>query len=166
MIMIIDYIQSENTWFLGLESSSLSAFLPTAVQYPNVVVTLLKHRRWSFQSFLRFHCPLCYVLWPALRSILQGLQGQVVWFVSSPTPFLPLNPPESCLFFSVFLCVAGRAYWPEGGGGRGWGRSQSIRRRESLVLVYSILSATCPLVTSNRNKDSSVNCMDKYFSSF
>jgi hypothetical protein len=60
----------------------------------------------------------------------------VVWFGSSPTPFLV----TSCLSFSIFLCVAGRAYWRERGE-RGWRRSQIIRGRESLVLSknYSIL---------------------------
>ncbi len=33
----------------------------------------------------------------------------VVWFGSSPTPFPPLH--ESCLSFSVFLCVAVLVYW-------------------------------------------------------
>ncbi len=37
----------------------------------------------------------------------------VVWFGSSPTPL----PWANCLSFSVFLRVAGRAYWRERGGG-------------------------------------------------
>jgi len=61
----------------------------------------------------------------------------VVWFGSSPYPPLP---SASCLSSSVFLCVADRACWLERG--RGWVRSQIIRRRESLFLKnYSILSA-------------------------
>jgi hypothetical protein len=41
----------------------------------------------------------------------------------------PLFPSASCLAFSVFLCIAGRAYWRERGG-RGWARSHIIRPRE------------------------------------
>ncbi len=40
----------------------------------------------------------------------------------------------SYLSFTVFLYVAGRAYWREGAGDRGQGSSQIIRQRESLVL--------------------------------
>jgi hypothetical protein len=41
----------------------------------------------------------------------------VVLFASSPTP-LPLSPlSKLSLSFSVFLCVAGSAYWREGGRG-------------------------------------------------
>jgi len=54
-----------------------------------------------------------------------------VWFSSSPTPFPPL-PSASCLSFSVFLCVAGRAYWGEKWVGDGW--NQIIRPRERLAL--------------------------------
>ncbi len=44
-------------------------------------------------------------------------------------------PSASCLSFSVFRCVAGRAYWRETEEReRGWERSQIIRRRESLIL--------------------------------
>ncbi len=44
----------------------------------------------------------------------------VVWFGSSPTLF-PFSPSASCHFFSVFLCVAGRAYRRERGEGSGRG---------------------------------------------
>ncbi len=43
----------------------------------------------------------------------------------------------SCLSFSAFLCVAGRAYWWEREG-RGWAGSQIIRSRGSLALWPSI----------------------------
>ncbi len=38
----------------------------------------------------------------------------IVWFGSTSTPF-PYISCASCLCFSVFLCVAGRAYWRERG---------------------------------------------------
>ncbi len=53
----------------------------------------------------------------------------MLWLLLHPLFHLPL-PSASCIFFSVFLCVADRAYWRR----RGWGRSQIIQRRESLVL--------------------------------
>ncbi len=37
----------------------------------------------------------------------------------APSPPLPPLPSASCLSFSVFLCVAGRAYWREMGDGVG-----------------------------------------------
>jgi hypothetical protein len=50
---------------------------------------------------------------------------------------LPAPSPVSKLsLLPVFLCVVGRAYRRERRG-RGWGRSQIIRRRESLVLYKS-----------------------------
>ncbi len=49
-----------------------------------------------------------------------------------PPPFPPLLA-ASCLSFSVFLCVAGRAYWRERGL-RVWTRNQIIRQRENLAL--------------------------------
>ncbi len=49
----------------------------------------------------------------------------VVWFGSSPQPLTPL-PSPSRLSFSVFLYIAGRAYWQE----RGLGRNQIMRRQE------------------------------------
>jgi hypothetical protein len=62
----------------------------------------------------------------------------VVRIGSTPTPSPPPLPSASCLSFSVFLFVAGRAYKRERGGGyRGWGRSQIMRRGESLVLYKS-----------------------------
>jgi hypothetical protein len=47
----------------------------------------------------------------------------------------PFLPSASCLSFSVFLCVTGRA--SSGRAGVGWARSQIILRRESLVLHKS-----------------------------
>jgi hypothetical protein len=59
--------------------------------------------------------------------------GRIIRFLAHPLP--PLLS-ASCLSFSVFLCVAGRACWRE----RGWARSQIIRPRESLNSThYSIL---------------------------
>ncbi len=46
--------------------------------------------------------------------------------------WLQALPSATCLSFSVFLCVAGRAYWKERGGGGGVG-AKSYDERESLV---------------------------------
>ncbi len=54
----------------------------------------------------------------------------------------PRPPPSSpllsatCLYFSVFLCVAGRAY-SEGRGGKGWSWSRITQPKESLALCKS-----------------------------
>ncbi len=61
-----------------------------------------------------------------------GLKA-IVWLGSSSTS-LPLLSSASCLSFSVFLCIACRAYWRERGG---VGQDKIIRRRESLVLFKS-----------------------------
>ncbi len=57
----------------------------------------------------------------------------MIWPLHHPHPLPPL-PSEGCLFFSVFLCVAGQAYWRE----RWWGKSQIIRPRGSLILLIII----------------------------
>jgi hypothetical protein len=71
----------------------------------------------------------------------------IVWFSSSPIPF-PHLPCASCLSFSVFMCIVGQAYRRERGSRGGWGRSQIIRRPESLVLYkiiqYSLISSIYP----------------------
>ncbi len=52
----------------------------------------------------------------------------------------PPLPSASCRYFSVFLCVAGRAYWRERGG-RGWAWSWSYDRMKAWPSVNgSILS--------------------------
>ncbi len=58
----------------------------------------------------------------------------VVWFGSPPHPLPPPLPSASCLSFSVFLCVAYRAYWRERSG------KGVIRRRESLILYKSFIT--------------------------
>ncbi len=55
----------------------------------------------------------------------------VVWFGSFPTP-PPLTLSNLSLLHSLSVCR--RSSLPTGGGGRWWRRSQSIRRRDSLVL--------------------------------
>ncbi len=65
----------------------------------------------------------------------------VVWFGSPPTPLLPTLLSETCLSFSVFLCIAGRHFWRESEGG--WAKSQIIRRRESLALYKSFNVLRC-----------------------
>jgi hypothetical protein len=72
-----------------------------------------------WNKFFKFqHFPIYLhhrLYWMIFREL--GLLA-VVWLDSFP---IPLSPPPSfasgsCLFFSVFLCVAG-AYWREKGGG-------------------------------------------------
>ncbi len=53
-----------------------------------------------------------------------------ILFGSSPPPL-----SASCLSFSVFLCVGGRVYWWEGGGG--WERNKILGGGESLALCKS-----------------------------
>jgi hypothetical protein len=63
------------------------------------------------------------------------------FFPNGPSPL----PSACCLSFSVFLCVAGRAYCRGG-----WSRSQIIRRRASLVLYnHSIFSVSGPVSPHN-----------------
>jgi hypothetical protein len=57
-----------------------------------------------------------------------------------PSPTSPLLPSASCLSFSVFLCVVGRAFWREKGGGGG-GRANPYDREKAWSSVnHSILS--------------------------
>jgi hypothetical protein len=59
----------------------------------------------------------------------------VVWFGSSPTPLYPPLSSPCFLCSSVFLCVAGRAYWRERGGGKKYYREvawSSINHQYSL----------------------------------
>ncbi len=60
--------------------------------------------------------------WPSFLAVV------LIWLLPTPSP-----SPVSKLTLSVFLCLAGRAYWR----GRWWGRSQIIQRRESPVLYKS-----------------------------
>jgi len=68
----------------------------------------------------------------------------VVWFSPSPQPILPPIPSVSqlSLFLIDFMWVAGQAYWRERGGGGG--KSQIMRRRESLVLYKSLSTLWSP----------------------
>jgi hypothetical protein len=77
-----------------------------------------------------------YIYWEKCREywmIYRGLGFLIILLL--PHPLTPPLPSEICLSFSVFLCVAGRASWREWG--RGYGRSQIIAPRESLVLNKS-----------------------------
>ncbi len=69
----------------------------------------------------------------------------VVWLGSLP-PLLPPLPSASCLSLSVSLsaCVSRSSLLTVEGDGRGVGRSQIIRRRESLVPVDWIDNHTLP----------------------
>ncbi len=70
----------------------------------------------------------------SLRDIDSGSPESIEWFIEEQTRLsvILLLPNPSRLSFSVFLCVAGQAYRRPRG--RGWGRSQIIRQRESLVI--------------------------------
>ncbi len=72
----------------------------------------------------------------------RGISESIEWFIEdqdfSPTYDLTPHPPPplpsaSCPYFSVFLCVAVRAYWQVGGGGG----SIIIRQRDGPVLYKS-----------------------------
>ncbi len=65
----------------------------------------------------------------------------IVWFSSSPPP--PLTPPPqstSCLSFSVFLCVACRAYCRKGGEGVGVESKSYDCKKAWPSMNHSILS--------------------------
>ncbi len=71
--------------------------------------------------------------------------GSIEWFIEDQTfcsrllahPLHPTLPAAVCLSLSVFLCVAGRAYWEGWGEGGGGGKSQVIRQRENMALYKS-----------------------------
>jgi hypothetical protein len=54
----------------------------------------------------------------------------------------PTTSPASCLSFSVFLYVAGRAYWRESGEGVGEEPNQTTARKLGSSINYSIFSGT------------------------
>ncbi len=63
----------------------------------------------------------------------------VVWFGSTPAPS-PLFR-QQIVSFSVFLCVAGPAYWREGGEGAGVEPNHTTSRKLLASMNHSILSA-------------------------
>jgi hypothetical protein len=73
----------------------------------------------------------------------QSFSPSYTWLLPHP---LPPHPSSSCLCFSVFLCVAGRAYWQERGfeGLEEVGEEPIIRQRDSLVL-YKSFKLSCSL---------------------
>jgi hypothetical protein len=82
----------------------------------------------------------CY--WPAF-AFVSTYRVHIQWFLEDQAlslsydlapPFPHHLPPANCVSFSVFLSVAGRAYWQKRGGGEG---SQIIRWHRSLVLYKS-----------------------------
>jgi hypothetical protein len=68
----------------------------------------------------------------------------VLCFGSTPAPSPPPLPTANCVSFSVFLCVAGPAYWPARGGRVG---SRIIRMQESFVL-YKLFNTLWPNPTT------------------
>ncbi len=84
---------------------------------------------------------------PSLRVGRGGGRHPVAHPYTTSTPF-----PASCLSFSVFLCVVGRAYWQERGQGRRWGRSQILRRRGSWKIIQYSLSQTIHTYSSGRGE--------------
>jgi hypothetical protein len=82
----------------------------------------------------------------------------VVWLDSFPTSF-PQLPSANCLSYSVFLCVAGRAYWRESAGGEVVGGAKSCGGEKAwssinhwLIFVYSLqfMCNICILFVSAR----------------
>ncbi len=65
-----------------------------------------------------------------------GFLAVVVWFYDfpPPSPHFPLSSQQVSLFFSLPVCRRSSLH-----AGGGWGRSQIIRRRESLVLSQTML---------------------------
>ncbi len=87
----------------------------------------------------------------------------VVWFGSSPHALPPL-PSEICFYFSVFLWVAGRAYWRWGGtksygGEKAWSsinhsilsalrwRDYALQRQFRLYIPFLGIAASAPIST-------------------
>ncbi len=97
-----------------------------STQMPPVITKLIKQRivsrdfAWSFFVIYKCFSIPCHIhaLFgvPPTSEYWMIYRGPgflpIVLFGSSPTPFPPLRS-ASCLSFSVFLCVAGRAYWRE-----------------------------------------------------
>jgi hypothetical protein len=61
---------------------------------------------------------------------------RMIWFLNPPPPLSPSPVSKFSLFLSDPLCRRGSSLLT-GGLGWGWGRSQILRRRESLVLYKS-----------------------------
>jgi hypothetical protein len=72
----------------------------------------------------------------SIESFIEDQAFSLSYDLATPPPHSPLSSSASCLSFSDFLCVAGQAYWRDGGGGGD--RSQIIWRSESLVLCKSL----------------------------
>jgi hypothetical protein len=94
---------------------------PTCESCKKKAITFQRRRKIPKFPLSHWCLPVLNVLW---RTSL--FRRQMFWLLPSPLPSV------SRLSFLVFLCVAGPAYWRERGGG-----SQTMRRRESLVLYKS-----------------------------
>ncbi len=90
--------------------------------------------------------------WKQLSGILTIFYQSIEWFIevqdflrsydTAPHPSRPPASPVSCLSFSVFLCVIGRAYLRESVGGGGAGVAESYDHKKawpSMNHQYSLL---------------------------
>ncbi len=78
----------------------------------------------------------------------------MIWLLFRPIPPLP---SASCLSFSVFLCVAGQAYWRESGGEGGRGGAKSYHHEKAWFSInHSILTSrlhSSPFAVKNLGKN-------------
>ncbi len=72
----------------------------------------------------------CFFLSPWMLKIFE----EDIWF-RLPNWDIVSSVPVSLLSYSVLLCVAGQAYWREGG--RGWASNPIIQLRESMAFYKS-----------------------------
>jgi hypothetical protein len=104
-----------------LLSSSLGPSSPLSSQLVQMCTPSNTERRQSYRE-------LASESYWSSESIEWFIDDQAFLRSYDSAPPAPPLPSASCLSFSVFLCVAGRAT-----DGRGWARSQIIRQREGLA---------------------------------
>ncbi len=126
------------------------------VHYTCKTIRLLDYIVYTQKLYISYQC--IYFLYINSKNMYPAVQPKVFpfymhgtrdrtkeyWMIreGQPDAFSPSYDPVSklyCISYSVFLCVAGRTYWRwrERAGATGWGWSQIIRYRESLVLYKS-----------------------------
>ncbi len=95
--------------------------------------------------------PPCHKIYSLEQRVLNDWQrtrlSPVAWFLAHTSPLSTHLLPASCFFFSVFLCVDGRAYT----GRRGVGEEPNENAWSSVK--HSILSAVYELRVSERRID-------------